>query len=407
MRKKILMLGASPFQIAAIEYARRAGHHVITCDNLPDNPGHQHGHEYFNVSTTDMEGVLYVAKTNQIDGIIAYASDPSAPTAAFVAERLGLPGNPYAAVSILANKDRYRGFLRANAFNSPRFNSFTEAHAAQHYFDSLGGKAVIKPVDASGSKGVSILNPGMDLTRGFTDAMHFSRAGRVLVEEFVNRKGHQIAGDAFVQEGMLKFCGLGQEHFDAHCNPMVPIGESFPLQIEAALRSKIESELQRLIDLLGINVGVLNLDIMVNDKNDVYLMEVGPRNGGNFISEAIHHCHGVDLIKASVDSALGIPVAEFHTRPKSRFISSYIVHSARNGILKKVLIPSEIEARVLHQSMFVPCGQAVQRFDRSNAAIGALILEFDSHERMVAAMDHPWCQVDVVDMQLDMPVLLS
>ena len=31
------------------------GYYVITCDYLPNNPGHQYAHEYYNVSTTDKE----------------------------------------------------------------------------------------------------------------------------------------------------------------------------------------------------------------------------------------------------------------------------------------------------------------------------------------------------------------
>jgi len=53
--KKILMLGGSHFQVPAIKKAVEMGYHVITCDYLPDNPGHKYSHEYHNVSTTDKE----------------------------------------------------------------------------------------------------------------------------------------------------------------------------------------------------------------------------------------------------------------------------------------------------------------------------------------------------------------
>ena len=93
--KKLLMLGGAMQQIPAIKQAREMGHYVITCDYEPTNPGHKYANEYYNVSTTDLKGVLNLAKELDIDGIVAYASDPAAPTAAYVAEKLGLPGNPY------------------------------------------------------------------------------------------------------------------------------------------------------------------------------------------------------------------------------------------------------------------------------------------------------------------------
>lgn len=50
------------------------GYYVITCDYLPNNPGHQYAHEYYNVSTTDKEAVYELAKRLQVDGVVAYAS---------------------------------------------------------------------------------------------------------------------------------------------------------------------------------------------------------------------------------------------------------------------------------------------------------------------------------------------
>ena len=52
--------------------------------------------------------------------MLAYASDPAAPTAAYVAEKLHLPTNPYKSVDILCNKDKFRAFLSENGFNTPR-----------------------------------------------------------------------------------------------------------------------------------------------------------------------------------------------------------------------------------------------------------------------------------------------
>ena len=112
--KKILMLGGAMQQIPAIKEAKEKGLYVITCDYLPDNPGHKYADEYYNVSTTDKDAVLELAKACNIDGIVAYASDPAAPTAAYVAEKLGLPGNPCESVEILTQKDLFRDFLQKN-----------------------------------------------------------------------------------------------------------------------------------------------------------------------------------------------------------------------------------------------------------------------------------------------------
>ena len=102
--KKILMLGGAWAQIPAIQRAKEMGLYVISCDYLPNNPGHKFADEYRNISTVEKDQVLELARSEGIDGIIAYASDPSAVTAAYVGEKLGLPGGVYDAVGCSAKR---------------------------------------------------------------------------------------------------------------------------------------------------------------------------------------------------------------------------------------------------------------------------------------------------------------
>ena len=78
--KKILLLGGSAQQIVAIETAKRLGYYTLLCDYLTDNPGQYHADKFYLVSTTDKNAVLEVAKNEKVDGVLAYASDPAAPT---------------------------------------------------------------------------------------------------------------------------------------------------------------------------------------------------------------------------------------------------------------------------------------------------------------------------------------
>ena len=85
---------------------------MITCDNVPTNPGHKFADKSLDISTTDMKAVLQASIDHKIDGIVAYASDPAAPTAAFVGNEMGLPSNPYNAVLTLTDKSLFRTFLK-------------------------------------------------------------------------------------------------------------------------------------------------------------------------------------------------------------------------------------------------------------------------------------------------------
>ena len=114
MKKKILFLGASVSQLPVIEYAKKEGHHIITCDYNPKNPGNSLADQFFNISTIDKEAVLKLATDLNIDAIVSYASDVNIVTQSYVANQLGLPANPYESVLILTRKDLFRRFFSAD-----------------------------------------------------------------------------------------------------------------------------------------------------------------------------------------------------------------------------------------------------------------------------------------------------
>ena len=160
LMKKILLLGGSQQQIPAIDYAKKQEYYTILCDFLPDNPGQYHADKFYCISTTDKEAVLEVAEKEKVDGVIAYASDPAAPTAAYVSEKLGLPGNKYSIVKIMSEKDLFRNFLLKNGFNTPKFKIYSDLNSLLSDFDNFDRPMIIKPVDSSGSKGIArIQNP--------------------------------------------------------------------------------------------------------------------------------------------------------------------------------------------------------------------------------------------------------
>jgi len=73
--KKILLLGGSAQQVIAIETAKKLGYYTVLCDFLPDNPGQYVADKFYLVSTTDKEAILKVATDENINGILAYASE--------------------------------------------------------------------------------------------------------------------------------------------------------------------------------------------------------------------------------------------------------------------------------------------------------------------------------------------
>lgn len=394
--KKIMFLGGAPTQVPPLKYAREQGHYIITCDYLPENPGHKLADEYHNVSTTDKEAVLKLAEQLRIDGVVAYASDPAAPTAAYVAEKLGLPGNPYKSVEILARKDLFRAFLAENGFNVPRSQSFYTLYEAKVWLDEIGVPAFIKPVDSSGSKGVTNLKNKDNLEEAFQHALQFSREKKVVVEEAIVRSGHQVAGDGFIVDGELVFRCWADENFDDLCNGLVPIGQSFPTSHPKEWLDIAHAESQRLLTLLGMKTGALNFDFLFDQDGKFYFLELGPRNGGCQIPEVIRYSTGVDLIKYTVDAAIGLDCSSLSMTPSKGYWSSYMLHSLQDGVFKEIYLSDRAKKYIVEQDIYVKPGDKVFKFSGSHHTLGTMILQYSTLEEMMDMLDHMENDIKVV-----------
>ena len=386
--KKIMSLGGNYFQMTLVKAAKRLGHYVIDVDYLPDNPAHKFADEYHNVSTLDKEGVLALADKLGIDGIVSYASDVSAPTAAYVASKLGLPGNPVETVEIMTNKKLFHPFLSEHGLLAPRHKLVeTEEQVNVFFRDSLNGSIMIKPTHGSGSKGVGVIRAEQDISRAFSEAKKYARDG-IIVEDFIQRRGYQIAGDAFVRNGEIAFFGLANEHFDNDCNPLVPIGESFPVDLDAESIIKAKKEIEKILQTLGYRNGAVNLDFMFDTQGNVFVIELGPRNGGNLITDAIKQACGVDLAEYTVKSALGEDISNLHDVTMNRFVSSYIWHAKNSGTFNGLKIRQELKNKIIQSDVFLKQGDPFYRFDNGGFGIGAALLEFNSKDEMLEMMSN-------------------
>lgn len=401
MKKKILLLGGSAQQIIAIETAKKLGYETILCDYLPDNPGQYHADHFHLVSTTDKEAILKVAMAEQIDGILAYASDPAAPTAAYVADKMGLPGNPYESVEILCNKDQFRAFLAENGFHTPKAKGYTELSEAllDLQQNAFRYPVIVKPVDSSGSKGVGRIDVFAEAEEKLAYAMSFSKGKKIILEEYVEKFGYQIAGDGLSIEGKLMFRCFANDHFNPACvNPFVPISASFPYHMPSEVQDKIHQEIQRLLTLLRMQTCTYNFDMRIDQDYNVYLMEVAPRDGGNYIPQLIRYATGVDLVECSVKAAMGEPLDDIKMCPATGYWAYYAVHSLKDGILKAISIAPEVEQKhIVENHILNEPGDVIHAFTGANTTLGILLMRFDSMEQMLDMMDHSeqWIEVQL------------
>jgi biotin carboxylase len=375
--KKILFLGGAIHQIPVLVYAREQGYYSILCDFLPDNPGQHYADAFFCISTTDQEAVLRLARAEKIDGIVAYASDPAASVAAYVGNCMGLPSNPYDAVQTLVKKDLFRDFLLSKGFNCPKAKCYKDVDHALLDLSAFRLPVILKPTDASGSKGVRKVEDYDDFTEAFHKALDCSREGKVIVEEFIEMNHeHMIAGDAFVMDGKLVFTGLLNSHRNHTLYPFIPIGTSYPIKMNEIQKKEVYDVLQKIIELLKLNYGALNLEFMYGQDDKLYIIEIGPRNGGNLIPDFLKMIHGIDMIKATVEVAIGNYSLDMEVHPSDGYYATYVLQTPSPGTLAGIIYDDRIKNNITKQVLYKEIGEEVGVFNGSNKAVGILFLEF-------------------------------
>ena len=382
--KTLLLLGGSRYLLPVIEAAQKLGYYTITCDYLPNNIAHKYSDEYCNVSIIDKDAVLEVARRLSIDGIMSFACDPGVVTAAYVAEKMGLPhSGSYESVSILQNKGRFRKFLSDNGFNVPMAKSYNNIEMALEDIDLFHWPVIVKPTDAAGSKGVvKVEKPNM-LVDSIKHALAFSHCNEFIIEDFLEKVGHSSDTDSFSVDGELKFVSFSAQRFDENCeNPYAPSAYSWPATISSKNQIELTKEIQRLLSLLDMKTSIYNIETRECVDGKAYIMECSPRGGGNRLAEMLRYATGVDLITNAVRAAVGEPVIDVEQKKYDGYWAEIVLHSDVAGIFDCLWISDDIKNNLIENDLWIVSGEKVGGFSGANEAIGTLVLKFDTDERL-------------------------
>ena len=380
MSKTLLLLGGARYALPVIDAAHELGVRVVTCDYLPDNYAHKFSDDYINASIIDKDAVLGAAKEIRADGVMSFAADPGVVSAAYAAEKLGLPfQGSYEAVSILQDKNRFRKFLRENGFNCPASMSFTSRGEAEEAADELPYPVIVKPADSAGSKGVTRVDAADELGAAVDYAISFSKTHTCIIEQFLEKVGDSSDADSFLLNGEFKCISFTSQVFDPKVpNPYTPAAYAMPASMPEWAQNELASELQRLANLLGLRDGVFNVETRVATDGKAYIMELAPRGGGNRLCEMLRYASGEDLIRAAVQAAVGLPVDEVGMPKYDGYWYQLMLHSDCSGVFEGIeSAPGFKESHVVEEQLWIHPGEQVEAFTAANHAFGSVFMRFE------------------------------
>ncbi len=384
---KILILGGGFQQLPAIRKAHELGLTVLLADYLPDAPGRREADQSFLISTRDRDKILELARGEDVDGILAFASDPAEETAAYVAEKMGLPGGMYAAAGILGNKRKFREFLAMHRIPAPR-------HFSMDYPDSdLPYPIVVKPLDSSGSKGVTILRSydAGRLLRAYQAAVSYSLSGQAMAEEYISYGyRHLIGGDVIVRNGNVVLPGL-MDCIREEGKNLVPCGKIYPCGAAKTVTDRIVGIMQAVVHKLLVADAEMNVEFIAGKDGEVYPIEIALRCGGNGIPQLLSDATGIDWIREEVQRTIrcvnGSNVNSLKTSTfTGKFIpadlygiyATYNLHADQTGIYAGYELHPELSGHLYREEIFRRKGESVGIYENASGIIGILYFHFAS-----------------------------
>lgn len=307
MQKKLLVLAAGILQVPILKRAHEMGIYVIAADGNPNACGLKYADKAIVANITSEEEMLRVAREEKIDGVIHPCSEVSMNVMGRINDELHLSGISKEQAIRATNKHLMREAFEAYGAPSPKSRCFTDMEVAWGSFcTDFTGACILKPSRNSGSRGIAKISSNIQMdefARLFEFAKGESRDKQVMLEQFI--EGPEFSIEIIVWDGQVNVLTVTDKK-TTEVPHFVELGHNQPSCFPAETVKKIKAAAVAGVKALGVNNCACHAEAKLMDGK-AYLMEIGARLGGDFIStELTHLSTGIDMVAAAINCALGV-----------------------------------------------------------------------------------------------------
>lgn len=306
--KKLLVLASGILQVPVIKKAKEMGYYVIAADGNDKAIGLSYADKAICVNITSEEDMLCVAREEHIDGVIHPCSEVSMNVMGRINDELGLSGISREQALRATNKHLMReAFERGGAPSPKSFCTDNVDEAWEIFANKLEGvNAILKPSRNSGSRGIAKISRGIpreEFIALFERSMNESRDKSVMIEQFI--EGPEFSVEIIAWQNKINVLTVTDKK-TTEAPYFVELGHNQPSVYPTEIVERIKKAAVAGVKALGVNNCACHAEIKVQNGK-AYIMEIGARLGGDFIStELTHLSTGVDMVAAAIDCALGI-----------------------------------------------------------------------------------------------------
>ncbi len=297
--KRLLVMGGMRVSCEIVRKAQEMGIYTIVADYYPPekSPAKQIADEAIEVSVTDVDSVVKTIRDYHIDGVFVGFNDMLLPYYADICEKAGLPcyGTKGQFETLIA-KDKYKALCRQ--FKVPTIPEYDITDSNIKY------PVLVKPVDNSGSRGISVCHNREELLQAVEVGRSSSKAGKVLIERYMD--GREVTAFWTFQDGNYYLSALGNRHVK-HNQGMdvipLPVGYTFPSVFLPKYRAEVEENCKRMFRHLGIKDGMMFMQCKVEDGT-CYVYDLGFRLTGSLEYKILERVCGYNPLEMMIEFAL-------------------------------------------------------------------------------------------------------
>lgn len=353
--RRILIAGGSHADIPLILAARRLGYHVTTSGTRKDDLGHACADAYVAADYSDPDAIHDLAVSLRVNAICACCNDFSALSAAEAAHRLGLAGHDAPETSrIIHHKDRWRAYALAAGVPTPWARGFDQEAQALAVLDRLAYPVIVKPVDLTGGKGISRATDPAQARGAVRTAFARSRAGRIVIEEFIEGSRHGFT--AILRNRRVAFHFSDDEQY--HLNPYLVSGASAPTSSPPPVTTELVRQSERIAADLALVDGIFHVQYIERGGRPV-IIEICRRAPGDLYVDLVRHATGAPYAEWIVRAACGLPLDEVAPRPVTACVTRHCLMAWNAGIFRGYSWAPEVAAQIVDRMVWGRIGEQV------------------------------------------------
>ena len=332
-KKKVIVLGSGPIRIGqgvefdystvhAVQTIKAAGYEAIIINNNPETVSTDYTCSdklYF--EPLCVEDVMNVIELEKPEGVIATLGGQTAINLAEpLAERgVKIIGTDCNAIEKAENRDAFEKLLSELHIPQPKGRAVTSIEAGVRAAEEIGYPVLVRPSFVLGGRAMQIVAKEEALRNYLKTAVEIDEDKPVLVDKYI--RGKEVEVDAICDGKRVFVPGIMElvERTGIHSGDSISVYPTF------SISDKVKNTILEYTEKLGLGIGIIglfNIQFIVDEHDDVYIIEVNPRSSRTvpFLSKAT----GYSLADIATMVNLGVSLQEqgifdIYPKEKSRY----------------------------------------------------------------------------------------